>query len=81
MSIHFEQVVRILYYYVIYMNIKDTNQLYKVFKYLFTDDKFNNIYMFSDIISAIELITIYKYIIKDIPNLKKCKKIGNILIN
>ena len=71
---HFEQVVRILYYYVIYMNVKDTNQLYKVFKYLFTDDKFNNIYMFSDIISAEELITIYKYIIKDIPNLKKCKK-------
>ena len=68
------QVVRILYYYVIYMNVKDTNQLYKVFKYLFTDDKFNNIYMFSDIISAEELITIYKNIIKDIPNLKKCKK-------
>ena len=71
LSSHYEQVVRILYYFVIYMNVKDTTQLRKVFKYLFIVDKSHS---YPYIISEGELIEIYIYIKQSIPNLNKNNK-------
>ena len=38
-KIYYEQLVRILYYFVIYMNIQDYRQLYNNLRYLFIDEK------------------------------------------
>ena len=67
-KIYYEQLVRILYYFVIYMNIQDYKQLYNNLSYLFCDekdDKHNDLKMLRN------LIELYEIIIKDIPNLKK----------
>ena len=67
-KIYYEQLVRILYYFVIYMNIQDYKQLYNNLRYLFIDekdDKHNDPKMLKN------LIELYEIIIKDIPNLKK----------
>ena len=67
-KIYYEQLVRILYYFVIYMNIQDYRQLYNNLRYLFIDekdDKHNDPKMLKN------LIELYEIIIKDIPNLKK----------
>ena len=67
-KIYYEQLVRILYYFVIYMNIQDYKQLYNNLRYLFIDekdDKHNDPKMLRN------LIELYEIIIKDIPNLKK----------
>ena len=67
-KIYYEQLVRILYHFVIYMNIQDYKQLYNNLRYLFIDekdDKHNDPKMLKN------LIELYEIIIKDIPNLKK----------
>ncbi len=67
-KIYYEQLVRILYYFVIYMNIQDYKQLYNNLKYLFSDDKddkYNDLHMLEN------LIELYKIIINNIPNLNK----------
>ena len=67
-KIYYEQLVRILYYFVIYMNIQDYKQLYNNLRYLFSDDKddkYNDLHMLEN------LIELYKIIINNIPNLNK----------
>ena len=67
-KIYYEQLVRILYYFVIYMNIQDYKQLYNNLRYLFSDDKddkHNDLHMLEN------LIELYKIIINNIPNLNK----------
>ena len=67
-KIYHEQLVRILYYFVIYMNIQDYKQLYNNLRYLFSDDKddkYNDLHMLEN------LIELYKIIINNIPNLNK----------
>ena len=67
-KIYYEQIVRILYYFVIYMNIQDYKQLYNNLRYLFSDDKddkYNDLHMLEN------LIELYKIIINNIPNLNK----------
>ena len=67
-KIYYEQLVRILYYFVIYMNIQDYKQLYNNLRYLFSDekdDKHNDLKMLEN------LIELYKIIINNIPNLNK----------
>ena len=67
-KIYYEQLVRILYYFVIYMNIQDYRQLYNNLRYLFSDDKddkYNDLHMLEN------LIELYKIIINNIPNLNK----------
>ena len=60
---YYEQIVRILYYYVKYLCIKDYDKLYKIFRYLFSDDKNDNPYRNSyDMISAEKLMKVYKYL-------------------
>ena len=59
----YEQIVRILYYYVKYLGIKDYDKLYKIFRYLFTVDKNDNPYRNSyDMISAEKLMKVYNYL-------------------
>ena len=67
-KIYYEQLVRILYHFVIYMNIQDYGQLYNNLRYLFSDekdDKHNDLKMLEN------LIELYKIIINNIPNLNK----------
>ena len=67
-KIYYEQLVRILYHFVIYMNIQDYKQLYNNLRYLFSDDKddkYNDLHMLEN------LIELYKIIINNIPNLNK----------
>ena len=67
-KIYYEQIVRILYHFVIYMNIQDYKQLYNNLRYLFSDDKddkYNDLHMLEN------LIELYKIIINNIPNLNK----------
>ena len=67
-KIYYEQIVRILYNFVIYMNIQDYKQLYNNLRYLFSDDKddkYNDLHMLEN------LIELYKIIINNIPNLNK----------
>ena len=60
---YYEQIVRILYYYVKYLGIKDYDKLYKIFRYLFTVDKNDNPYRNSyDMISAEKLMKVYNYL-------------------
>ena len=69
-KIFYEQNVRFLYYFVVYMNIQDSNQLSNIFNYLFTDensiDKHHNPHISSEF-----LIELYNFVINNIPNLKK----------
>ena len=60
---YYEQYVRILYYFVVYKNIRDSDELRKIFSYLFSVDKNDNPYRNSyDMISAEKLINAYDYI-------------------
>ena len=69
---YYEQIVRILYYFVKYLGIKDYDKLYKIFKYLFSVDKNDNPYRDSfDIISSEKLMNIYEYLIKNTGGLKE----------
>ena len=67
-KIYYEQLVRILYYFVIYMNIQDYKQLYNNLRYLFSDDKDDK---HNDLKMLENLIELYKIIINNIPNLNK----------
>ena len=63
---HYEQIVRILYYYVVYKDLNRHRKLVKkVFKYLFSvDDSYINEY---NVISSEELMNVYDYIVKNTP--------------
>ena len=75
---YYEQIVRILYYYVKYLGIKDYDKLYKIFRYLFTVDKNDNPYRNSyDMISAEKLMKVYNYLfikVSDYSNKLKYNK-------
>ena len=82
---YYEQYVRILYYFVVYKNIQDSDNLKMIFVYLFPVDKDDNPYRNdSDMISAEKLIKVYKYLIMYTPDLKKDNKerecLDNVLI-
>ena len=66
---YYEQYVRILYYFVVYKNIQDSDDLKMIFVYLFPVDKDDNPYRNdSDMISAEKLMKVYKYITHHISN-------------
>ena len=66
---YYEQIVRILYYYVKYLGIKNYNKLYKIFRYVFTIDKNDNPYRDSyDMISAEKLMKVYNYLFRKVSN-------------
>ena len=66
---YYEQFVRILYYFVVYKDIKDSKQLSKIFSYLFSiDDSYKNNY---NTISSEKLMKVYNYLINHTPNLKE----------
>ena len=66
---YYEQIVRILYYFVIYKNIQDSDKLYKIFRYLFNVDKNDNPYRNSyDMISAEKLMKIYNYLLRKVSD-------------
>ena len=61
--LYYEQIVRILYHFVIYKNIHDCKQLNKIFSYLFNDDKNDSPYKNNyDMISSEKLMKVYRYI-------------------
>ena len=65
----YEQIVRILYYYVKYLGIKDYDKLYKIFKYLFSVDKNDNPYRNDyDMISAEKLMNVYNYLSRKVSD-------------
>ena len=65
----YEQIVRILYYYVKYLGIKDYDKLYKIFKYLFSVDKNDNSYRNDyDMISAEKLMNVYNYLSRKVSD-------------
>ena len=69
---YYEQYVRILYYFVVYKNIQDSDVLSKIFRYLFLLNKDDNPYRdYYDMISSEKLMKVYKYLIMYTPNLKK----------
>lgn len=69
---YYEQFVRILYYFVVYKDIIDYDELKKIFSYLFSVDKNDNPYRDSfDIISSEKLMNIYEYLIKNTGGLKE----------
>ena len=71
-TIYYEQIVRILYYFVVYKNIQDSDDLRMIFVYLFPVDKDDSPYRNdSDMISSEKLIKVYKYLIMYTPNLRK----------
>lgn len=79
---YYEQIVRILYYFVIYMNVQNSNDLKRIFKYLFPEnDNFCRDY---DMISSEKLMKIYNYINRNTPHLKKDNEeregLANVLI-
>ena len=60
---YYEQFVRILYYFVVYKDIIDYDELKKIFSYLFSVDKNDNPYRNSyDIISSEKLISLFDHI-------------------
>ena len=60
---YYEQFVRILYYFVVYKDIIDYDELKKIFSYLFSVDKNDNPYRNSyNMISSEKLIKAYDYI-------------------
>ena len=60
---YYEQFVRILYYFVVYKDIIDYDELKKIFSYLFSVDKNDNPYRNSyTMISSEKLIKAYDYI-------------------
>ena len=64
---YYEQIVRILYYFVIYKNIQDSYKLYKIFRYLFSVDKNDNPYRNSyDMISVQKLMKLYNYLLRKV---------------
>ena len=66
---YYEQIVRILYYYVKYLGIKNYNKLYKIFRYVFTVDKNDNPYRDSyDMISAEKLMKVYNYLFRKVSD-------------
>ena len=66
---YYEQIVRILYYFVIYKNIKDSYKLYKIFRYLFSVDKNDNPYRNSyDMISVQKLMKVYNYLLRKVSD-------------
>ena len=61
--LYYEQIVRILYHFVIYKNIHDYKQLNKIFSYLFSVDKDDSPYKNNyDMISSEKLMKVYRYI-------------------
>ena len=69
---YYEQYVRILYYFVVYKNIQDSDVLSKIFRYLFLVNKDDNPYRdYYDMISSEKLMKVYKYLIMYTINLKK----------
>ena len=66
---YYEQYVRILYYFVVYKNIQDSDNLKMIFVYLFPVDKDDNPYRNdSDMISAEKLMKVYNYLFRKISN-------------
>ena len=60
---YYEQFVRILYYFVVYKDIIDYDELKKIFSYLFSVDKNDNPYRNSyDMISSEKLISLFDHI-------------------
>ena len=79
---YYEQYVRILYYFVVYNNIQDSDDLKMIFVYLFPVDKDDNSHRDdSDIISSEKLMKLYNYIIRHIPHLKKDNKERECLVD
>ena len=67
---YYQQIVRILYYVVIKLNIRDNISLKNVFRYFFEvedDDPYRND---PDMISAEKLLNVYNYLVKKISNKK-----------
>ena len=61
--LYYEQIVRILYHFVIYKNIHDCKQLNKIFSYLFNVDKNDSPYKNNyDMISSEKLISLFDHI-------------------
>ena len=67
LQIYYEQIVRILYYFVIYLGIHESKYLNKIFRYLFPDDIDNTI-------KSENLMKDYDSLIK---NINPCMKIDN----
>ena len=66
---YYEQFVRIFYYYVKRSGIKDYDNLYKIFRYLFSVDKNDNPYRDSyDMISAEKLMNVYNYLSRKVSD-------------
>ena len=67
LQIYYEQIVRILYYFVVYLGIHESKYLNKIFRYLFPDDIDNDI-------KSEKLTKVYDSLIK---NINPCMKIDN----
>ena len=75
---HYEQIVRILYYFVVYKDIQDSKQLHKIFSYLFPNIKYEIMFECFHIDSK-ELMSVYNYLINKTPNyLEKSFQVNKI---
>ena len=75
---HYEQIVRILYYFVVYKDIQDSKQLHKIFSYLFPNIKYEIMFECFHIDSK-ELMNVYNYLINKTPNyLEKSFQVNKI---
>ena len=68
---YYEQIVRVLYYFVVYKDIQDSKELYDIFSYLFFHQKRSHIDK--------ELMSVYNYLINKTPNyLEKSFQVNEI---
>ena len=75
---HYEQIVRILYYFVVYKDIQDSKQLHKIFSYLFPNIRYEIMFECFHIYSK-ELMSVYNYLINKTPNyLEKSFQVNKI---
>ena len=75
---HYEQIVRILYDFVVYKDIQDSKQLHKIFSYLFPNIKYEIMFECFHIDSK-ELMNVYNYLINKTPNyLEKSFQVNKI---
>ena len=72
---YYEQIVRILYYFVVYKDIQDSKYLYDIFSYLFFNITTRRWYH----IDSKELMSVYNYLINKTPNyLEKSFQVNEI---
>ena len=75
---HYEQIVRILYYFVVYKDIQDSKQLHKIFSYLFPNIRYEIMFEYFHIYSK-ELMSVYNYLINKTRNyLEKSFQVNKI---